>query len=225
MKYKNSGSGGGLQRKSGGEFGRGLGNEFGKKIGRTLNKTCATIMVSALPFFLSHADAADMQKFIPFEEFSKNTGTARYEDYAKKTEVKVKNQAEFETMKKHIVSMYEGVKVKNSFILGEADHVDCVAAETQPGLRQGDKRRTLAKAPPPKIAREKSDKDGTRDGQLVEPMLSAQKKDGYGNVQFCETGFIPMRRITLDELVRYETLGDFFNKYGTAGEKGLPLRK
>jgi hypothetical protein len=31
-----------------------------------------------------------------------------------------------------------------------------------------------------------------------------------------------MRRITLDELVRYETLNDFFNKYGKAGEKGLP---
>jgi hypothetical protein len=44
-------------------------------------------------------------------------------------------------------------------------------------------------------------------------------------VQYCEQGFIPMRRITLDELVRYETLADFFNKYGKAGQKGVPERR
>lgn len=182
-----------------------------------------------LPFFSNQVGAADMQKFTPFAEFHKEIETARYENYAKKNDTKVKNAAEFEVMKKHVVSMYVGVKVKNSFALGERDHIDCIDAETQPGLRQGGKQRTLAKAPPPKIAREKSDKgsdkDSARSGESVEPMLSAQKKDVFGNVQYCEVGFIPMRRITLDELVRYETLRDFFSKYGTAGEKGLPLRK
>jgi hypothetical protein len=114
--------------------------------------------------------------------------------------------------------------VKNSFVLGENDYVDCVEIYTQPGLRQGGKRQELAKPPAAKIAEEKEE-DPERTGQAVEPMLDRQKRDAFGNVQFCEEGFIPMRRVTLDELVRYETLADFFNKYGKAGEKGDPQRK
>ncbi len=71
------------------------------------------------------------------------------------------------------------------------------------------------------VAKEKSG-DENRKGQQVAPMLNEKKKDRFGNKQYCEQGFIPMRRITLDDLVRYETLGDFFNKYGKAGEKGDP---
>jgi hypothetical protein len=115
--------------------------------------------------------------------------------------------------------MYKGVKVKNSFVLG-SDHIDCVDINTQPGLKQAGKRLTLEKPPPPKIARE--EKDSAPRSESVGPMLSSKKKDAYGNIQFCQPGFIPMRRITLDDLVRYETLADFFNKYGKAGEKGDP---
>jgi hypothetical protein len=161
---------------------------------------------------------------VTFQEFIKTVGAARYEDYAKKNGTKVKNAAEFRKMKAHVASMYKGVKVKNSFVLGERDHVDCVDVHTQPSLRRGSRFLPLAKPPAPTVAEEKQ-RDEAREGRPVEPMLSAEKKDAYGNVQYCEEGFIPMRRLTLDELVRYETLADFFNKYGKAGEKGLPQRK
>lgn len=175
--------------------------------------------------FFGFAYAAESQRFVPFEAFIKSTEQANYEEYAKKEGVKVKNAAEFERMKAHVTSLYKGVKVKNSFILGERDYIDCVDARTQPALRQQGKSLPLAKPPEPKIAKEKGTEDTSRKSQPVEPMLSAQKKDAHGNVQFCQEGFIPMRRVTLDELVRYETLGDFLNKYGKAGEKGLPERK
>jgi hypothetical protein len=181
--------------------------------------------VLPLQFFLSDASsAADPQGLAPLQEYVKTVGKARYEDYAKKEGVVVKNVAEFDKMKKHVTSLYEGVKVKNSFVLGERDHIDCVDVNTQPSLRRGGKFLPLAKPPAPMIAGEKQ-RDETREGSPVEPMLSAKKKDAYGNVQHCEDGFVPMRRVTLEELVRYETLADFFNKYGKAGEKGIPHRK
>jgi hypothetical protein len=161
---------------------------------------------------------------VPFQEYYRSVAGARFEDYARKDGVKVTNPDEFQKMKAHIVSTYEGVRVKNSFALGEQDYIDCVDRRTQPALRKDGKFMALEKPPAPMIAKEKRG-DEARKGQQVAPMLSARKKDSFGNVQYCENGFIPMRRITLDELVRYETLGDFFNKYGTAGEKGLPVRQ
>lgn len=185
----------------------------------------ASVLAAFMLLMLIHLDSVyavdGSQKLVPFQTFYSDVGSARYDDYAKKEGVKVRNTDEFEKMKAHVVSTYEGVKIKNSFMLGD-DFIDCVDVNTQPSLRQKGKFIALAKPPTPMIAREKL-ADKSQEGQPVEPMLSKEKKDVHGNVQYCEEGFIPMRRITLDGLVRYETLSDFFNKYGSAGEKGLPL--
>jgi hypothetical protein len=173
-----------------------------------------------LQMFAFDASAQDT-KMMTFRDFQRSVANARFEDYARKDGVKVANADEFSRMKTHVVSTYEGVRVRNSFVLGERDVIDCVDVRTQPALRKDGKFTTLAKAPPPTIAKERSG-DESRKGQQVAPMLSAKKKDRFGNVQYCESGFIPMRRITLDDLVRYETLADFFSKYGKAGEKGDP---
>lgn len=165
------------------------------------------------------ASSGAKMNYVNFKQFSRNTERAEYEDYAKKEGSKVKDAAQFQRMKDHVMSMYKEVKVRNSFVLGP-DHIDCVDVKTQPGLNRDGKRLTLEKPPAPNIAAE--EKDNAPASKSVEPMLSKRKKDPHGNVQFCEPGSIPMRRITLDELVRYETLADFFNKYGKAGEKGNP---
>ncbi|MCK9395359.1 MAG: hypothetical protein M0Q44_07195 [Methylobacter sp.] len=185
----------------------------------------ALMLVAFMLPMLIHAGnvyaVSGSQEPVPFQNFYSGVGSARYDDYAKKEGVKVKDTAEFEKMKAHVVSTYEGVRIKNSFMLGD-DYIDCVDVNTQPSLRQNGKFIALAKPPTPMIAREKP-AGKSQQSQPVEPMLSKEKKDVHGNVQYCEEGFIPMRRITLDGLVRYETLSDFFNKYGSAGEKGLPL--
>ena len=178
----------------------------------------------ALYGFAFHAFAQVPQMMVSFQDFYKNAGNARFEDYANKAGVKVRSPEEFQKMKAHVISMYEGVKVKHSFVLGERDFIDCVDMRTQPGLRKAGKFVAPEKPPAPMVAKEKKG-DEARKGQQVAPMLSAQKKDRFGNAQYCEKGFVPMRRVTLDEMVRYETLGDFFNKYGKAGEKGLPERQ
>jgi hypothetical protein len=180
--------------------------------------------VLAMQVFAFDAFAQGGSKMVAFQNFYESVAGARFEDYARKDGVKVTNPDEFQKMKAHIVSTYEGVKVKNSFVLGDGAAIDCVDMRTQPALRKDGKFMALEKPPAPMIAREKYG-DEARKGRQVAPMLSAKKKDSFGNVQYCDKGFIPMRRITLDDLVRYETLDDFFSKYGKAGEKGLPQRQ
>lgn len=157
-------------------------------------------------------------KFISYAQFVADTQKAKFEDYARRPGGKVLNEKEFQKMQKHIASLYEGVVVKNSFIMENNGHVDCIDIKSQPGLRQGGKRLTVQKPPKAIVVQEEGE---DQKEQPVQPMLAKEKKDPFGNVMFCENNFIPMRRVTLDELTRFRTLEDFFNKYGKAGATGI----
>jgi len=161
---------------------------------------------------------------VPFQIFLKSTAEARFEDYAARAGTKVANAQEFQRMKAHVASTYEGVKVRNSFVLDERDVIDCVDMNTQPSLRQNGRFLPVEKPPAPIIQKENVG-DQARNGRGVAPMLSQKRKDAFGNAQYCAPGYIPMRRVTLDDLVHYQTLDDFFNKYGRAGERGDPVSR
>ena len=56
---------------------------------------------------------------------------------------------------------------------------------------------------------------GARDERadvLSSSPLGTDRKDFNGNVMHCPPGTIPMRRVTLEDLSRFETLNDFFRK-------------
>lgn len=157
--------------------------------------------------------------FLPFKQFMQITQEAGLDDFSDLKETRVSDPAEFARMKKHILTMYEGVKVKHSFRLDETNYVDCVDVYTQPGLNKGGKKLTLQK-PPPAIDLEID--ENTAQAKTISNMLIRGKKDAHGNNMFCEEGYIPMRRITLNEMVRFPTIEDYFNKYGVRGTKGDP---
>ena len=158
---------------------------------------------------------------VDFNSFIAVTRQAKFEDYARRPGAKVTNQKEFDKMKKHILSMYDGVKVKNSFVMGESGFTDCVDVNTQPSLRRGGTQRKV-QAPPKSVVIGGYEADSR--SKAVEPMLSREKKDRFGNAMYCEEGFIPMQRVTLEQLTRFRTLEDFFNKFGKAGKSDLPTR-
>jgi hypothetical protein len=165
---------------------------------------------------------SEAREFIASAQFLASTQKAAFADYAKRAGAKVANEQEFLKMKNHILSMYEGVIVKNSFVMEKNGHIDCIDMKTQPSLRRGGKQLTIQK-PPEAVAVEERPQE--LKAQPVQAMLSQEKKDRFGNVMFCESGFVPLRRITLDELTRYRTLEDFFNKFGKAGTSGIPQRR
>jgi hypothetical protein len=161
-----------------------------------------------------------IKTFIPFKNFLTEVRKAEYERYSKLTGSKVSNEDEFLKMRNHLVTMYEGVEVNNSFVMDSVMFIDCININSQPGLKTEDgKYLSIAQTPP--AIRIRDDQD-TLEAKFVSPMVDKEKKDAFGNVMYCEEGFIPMRRITLEEMIRFRTLDDFFNKGGIKGYKGLP---
>src|SRR5919199_531713 len=67
---------------------------------------------------------------------------------------------------------------------------------------------------------------GTRarhDARPAPAQLQPGRKDQHGNDMTCPPGTVPVRRVTLQELMRFETLDQFFRKspLGTGGHPRL----
>ena len=114
----------------------------------------------------------------------------------------------FEEMRQHILTMYQGVEVTHSFVL-DAHPFDCVPIEQQPSVRLLGLA-SIASPPPAAIP----SADGAVDGivSLQSQLDEATALDPFGNPVRCETGSIPMRRITLEDMSRFATLRQYFQK-------------
>jgi len=163
---------------------------------------------------------------VSFTDFIKETKAAKLSDYQGKGKSKVEDEANFREMQDYVLKMYDGVVVKNSFMTADGDIVDCIPFDQQPSIR-------LSGIPKEEITREspaiskydqiqKPDSLPRQDGDAEDITLKPGNKDKYGHAMFCEEGFIPMKRIRLQDLVRYKSLSDFFNKYGKMGSSDSP---
>jgi len=151
---------------------------------------------------------------IDFPSFLERTRTSNYRDLQALESTKVAEEAELETMRRHILEKYEGVEVQHSY-LDEAGQVwDCIPIEQQPSLRRSDA--GLAK-PPELPGAEKAVRDPSRRGVSLEPQLGPEETDRLGNKRSCPPGTIPMRRVTMEEMARFRTLRDFFRKAPDGG--------
>lgn len=153
--------------------------------------------------------AEDAKGIASYEDFIKSVERAKFSEFKELRESAVSEEKEFSRMQKHILGLYEGVVVTNSFFDLSESIVDCVTIESQPGLR-GQK---LAKAPKQAI-RPKSKEGGEKKpkAELVKPQLGKNQRDKFQNLQYCEEGTIPMRRLSLEVISRFKTLDDFLAK-------------
>lgn len=150
-----------------------------------------------------------VNRIVPFEDFIREVRAARHETLAAADEARVASVGAFEAMKRHVLNLYEGVEVRSSFEDDSGNVIDCIPIEQQPALRG----RKLAEAPPdlPVAASEQSDASG----DVAEPVrgqLTRGARDRFGNEQSCPKGCVPIMRVTLEMLSRFETLQDFFRK-------------
>jgi hypothetical protein len=149
-------------------------------------------------------------KILNVGEFTKTLSTATHGQFAGKPGVNVASEQAFNEMKAHALKLYQGVEARNSFVDENGSIFDCIPVGQQPALRgstQG-----VAKAPDmPPSATKAGPVDDRRPVQIVSS-LGAGKKDVHGNEMSCPEGYIPMRRVTLEELTRFETLQHFFLK-------------
>ena len=181
------------------------------------------LLTTALFLFLASriVNAQSKQEsFVPFDSFLEATRTATSGDYLQQSTNKVKDAQAFEEMRRYILNLYEGVGVSHSFLL-DGDHFDCVKIEQQPSVRiQG--LRSVA-APPPASELSELFQDSGEPAQAPSGSLqvAAGEMDEFGNARNCETGTIPMRRLTLEETSRFATMKNYLEK-GPAGAGQAP---
>lgn len=174
----------------------------------------AFLLISAC----SPGSPPSMEGFVDFQSFISDITKASASDYLGKPGVRVENAKEFDAMKAHILSMYEGVTVENSFIEND-QFVDCIPIDQQPGLKRLKLPLQKADRNPPKPDISPSNQRApagvelageTRDN--IDITLKKGATDRFGKEMFCKEGTIPMRRLTLREMTRFKTLNQFFAK-------------
>jgi hypothetical protein len=145
--------------------------------------------------------------FISFQAFLSQVRSATYQDY---TQEVVHDEEAFMEMQEHILHMYAGVSVVTSFVF-ESSCGDCIAIEEQPTVRQLGLHEI---AQPPANSQHNKKAYGPAPGQVkhADSPLKLGLRNKFGNPISCSEHAIPMARLTLKKLTRYETLRDFFSK-------------
>ncbi len=171
--------------------------------------------VFALLLSLALAGCAPSDKtegFVPYDDFLQDVKDADFERYAARDDARVRDKASFEEMRTHILKMYDGAVRTHSFEL-DRRVVDCIVIETQPSVRLLGISK-VDRSPPANTDGNPDDYGGTEPGErsFAASPLTLGKTDAYGNDIRCKEGSIPMTRLTLETLVRYETLRHFFSK-------------
>lgn len=131
---------------------------------------------------------------VPFAEFVADVSAAEYREYRSRPEAKVADAAAFEEMRQYLLDRYRDADVVDSYATNGLIF-DCTTT-------QGDAVPPPSAAPPPGSAPASGDSGES----AVAP-----------NGPSCPDGTVPVARVTLEQLVRFETVDDFMAK-GPGGE-------
>lgn len=158
--------------------------------------------------------------FPSFKAFIDSVQTEKYADHSTRALSKVAHEDAFEEMKAYILKLYDNAEVQHSFVDENGSIFDCIPIEQQPSLRGSSE--SVPKAPDLPQPELRSGPEDERKASLIASPLGPDRRDQYGNTMNCPNGTIPMRRITVENLTRFETLKHFFRK--GPGEEGRPPR-
>jgi Neprosin len=157
--------------------------------------------------------------FVPFDQFVQGVKDADANELIARPTMKVTTTASVEEMRQHILRLYEGVHVVHSYVLG-SQTFDCVPIQQQPSVRiLGISK--IAAAPPTSALAGVPAGENPSVNKTPSQLPAGKTEDDFGNSLGCEANTIPMSRITLEQLSRFETLRQFFEK-GPNGS-GHPL--
>lgn len=187
-------------------FQQNLKNAIGYRI--VFTTTLALFMLNGLV-----SAQAGPKEFVPFRNFIDQAATADSAQYLARPDGEVKDAAAFEQMRQHILTMYDGVEVNHSFVLN-SQYFDCVPVQEQPTIRLLGLK-SIASAPRQSVPGGKLHSEDRLRGESAASASQVgpdDQFDQFGNPVGCEEHTIPMRRITLEELSRFKTLQQFFQK-------------
>lgn len=156
---------------------------------------------------------ADPTGFPSLRAFLGSLQSARYSDFTARAGSKVAHEDAFAEMKAYILQLYENTEAQHSFMDEGGGIFDCIPIEQQPALRGSSGPVPQAPDLPPLPPHEAfGGPHSAQEDSLSASSLGPDRKDWHGNVMHCPPGTIPMRRVTLEDLSRFENLKDFFQK-------------
>src|SRR5262245_22710906 len=156
------------------------------------------------------------QPFPPFGKFVAGIQAAQPSAFVGQPGFAVESAAAFAEMKAHLLELYSGVTARHSFVDPDGQIIDCIPIDQQPGLRLPGRPRAEVTRDVPASATEPPEPRGdprASDGRRSEDItLKRGQRDRFGNAMSCETGTIPMRRLTLEQIATFRTLAAFLSK-------------
>jgi hypothetical protein len=154
---------------------------------------------------------ADPKGFTSLKAFVDSVESATHASFFARAESNVAHEDAFAEMKNHILKLYHGTAALHSFMDESGAIFDCIPIEQQPSLKGSSGAVPAAPDAPQQEAAVGARQDQKKDVLIPSP-LGPDKKDKHGNVMHCPAGTVPMRRVTLEDMTRFETLNDFFRK-------------
>lgn len=162
----------------------------------------------------------------PFADFRDSLSSVRYPEVRERVAVKSDDTA-FDEMREFLLSRYDGVDVRHSFLEPGGEVVDCVPVEQQLSLRGGSEVPEPPSEPPPPAPEGEDAPPGPT--TALQPQLHPDNRDALGNQMWCPPGTVPVLRHTLDQLAtEYATLDEFvrgaradnFRRHAVARQEG-----
>jgi len=176
-----------------------------RNFGRAL---CTAALLGGLLSWPSSAQVSSDQTIL-FRTFQLALKDAQSRAYVGHAGFRVRDGAAFETMRAHIIRMYEGSVVVGSY-QRDGEIFDCTTVASQPSVRLLG---LHSIASPPPFSPLAGARPHVTDPSIVEVSQdTSNERDAFGHVEWCQPGTIPMRRLTLDNIATYETLDQFFQK-------------
>lgn len=173
------------------------------------------LFLSALLLTTLSTGAAQAQtaaaKFVPFSEFLQSVGSTDANELLARRTAKVTDSSAVEQMRQHILKTYQGVAVSHSYVL-ETQTIDCIPTEQQPSVRALGIKQIAPEPPNSAIAAAPQDASRSFKASKPEQLPAGKTTDDFGNTLGCEDHTIPMARVTLEQLSRFKTLHEFFEK-------------
>jgi hypothetical protein len=150
------------------------------------------------------------RKLIPFAEFVNSLEKTTIAEFQQDPDTKVSSAGHFDEMRAYLSDHYSGITVPHSFMDEDGQIWDCVPIDQQPALKGTGQR---AATPPDMPGYTEGHAGEAKEKTItLQAQLAPDRKDRLGNVMHCPKGTIPIRRVTLEEMSRFETLERFFHK-------------
>ena len=161
----------------------------------------------------------DPAGILPFRQFVESLEKFSPSQHLEAAGSQVLHEEAVQDMNNHLKRHYQGVEAVHSFVDENGSVFDCIPIEQQPALKQSGVAPAAPQDLPKPTGAQAAQGLAEAPSQPTEHVvqLRADREDQHGNTIHAPDGTIAMRRLTMENLRRFQTLHQFFQKspYGS----------